>query len=271
MVLEFAGGLLTNSLALLSDAGHMLNDAAALALSLFALKLSGKAADARKSYGYHRFEILAALANGAALFVIAIVIVKEAWGRLFAPPEVDGGTMTLIAAAGLAANLAAAWVLLRNSDVKHNVNIRSAFLHVAGDALGSVGAIAAGAMMAWFGWYLADPIASVFVSLLILRGAWSVTRQAVHILMEGTPAAIDLADVRRTLEAIDGVRNVHDLHVWTITPGMDSLSAHLLIEDGRDEQAVLQEALTAMETRFGIEHCTIQIETNRLKHAALKV
>lgn len=271
MLLEFIGGFLTNSLALLSDAGHMLNDAASLGLSLFALWLSGKAATTSKSYGYYRFEILAALLNGATLFIIAFFIVKEAYGRLFEPPEVAGGSMTLIAFVGLLANLASAWALLRKSDVKGNVNVRSAYLHVVGDALGSVGAIAAGAMMYFFGWYIADPIVSVLVSLLILRGAWGVTQQAVHILMEGTPASIDLDDVKRTLEAIGGVKNVHDLHVWTITSGMDSLSAHLLIEEGRDEQAVLQEALHAMETRFGIDHCTIQIETQHLRHAELKV
>ena len=271
MLLELAGGFLTNSLALLSDAGHMLNDAVSLALSLFALWLSGKAATARKSYGYHRFEILAALLNGATLFIVAFFIVKEAWERLFAPPEVAGGAMMLIACIGLLANLASAWALMRKSDIKDNVNVRSAFLHVAGDALGSVGAIAAGALMYFFGWFIADPIISVLVSLLILRGAWGVTRQAVHILMEGTPAAIDLTDVKRTLEAIDGVTDVHDLHVWTITSGMDNLSAHLVIEDGIDEQAVLQKALHAMETRYGIEHCTIQIEMKHLRHAALKV
>ena len=271
MLLEFFGGLFTNSLALLSDSGHMLNDAASLALSLFALWLSGKAATSSKSYGYHRFEILAALLNGVTLFVIAFFIAKEAYERFLAPPEVASGSMMSIAAIGLLANLLSAWALLRQSDVKDNVNVRSAYLHVLGDALGSVGAIAAGALMLAFGWYIADPIISVLVALLILRGAWGVIAHTVHILMEGTPSRIDIDKVKLTLEAIDGVQDVHDLHVWTITSGLDSLSAHLLVERGLDEQIVLQEAVRLMERKYGISHCTIQIETSDLQHAELKV
>ncbi|TLS48734.1 cation transporter [Paenibacillus antri] len=271
MLLEFFGGLVTNSLALLSDSGHMLNDAASLALSLFALWLSGKAATSTKSYGYHRFEILAALVNGVTLFVIAFFIAKEAYERFFAPPEVASGSMMAIATVGLLANLASAWALMRGSDVKDNVNVRSAYLHVLGDALGSVGAIVAGALMLAFGWYIADPIISVLVAILILRGAWGVIGQTVHILMEGTPSRIDIGKVKHTLESIDGVRDVHDLHVWTITSGMDSLSAHLLIEDGLDEQIILQEAVRLMERQFAVSHCTIQIETSDVQHADLKV
>lgn len=271
MLLEFFGGLVTNSLALLSDSGHMLNDAASLALSLFAIWLSGKAATSSKSYGYHRFEILAALLNGVTLFVIAFFIAKEAYDRFFAPPEVASGSMMAIAVIGLLANLLSAWALLRKSDVKDNVNVRSAYLHVLGDALGSVGAIAAGALMLAFGWYIADPIISVLVALLILRGAWGVIAHTVHILMEGTPPRIDIAMVKRTLEGIEGVKDVHDLHVWTITSGLDSLSAHLRIEQGLDEQLVLQEAVRLMERKFGVAHCTIQIETSEVRHADLKV
>jgi len=271
MLLEFFGGLVTNSLALLSDSGHMLNDAASLSLSLFALWLSGKAATTSKSYGYHRFEILAALLNGVTLFVIAFFIAKEAYERFLAPPEVASGSMMAIASIGLLANLLSAWALLRQSDVKDNVNVRSAYLHVLGDALGSVGAIAAGALMLAFGWYIADPIISVLVAFLILRGAWGVIAHTVHILMEGTPPRIDIEKVKRSLESIEGVRNVHDLHVWTITSGLDSLSAHLLVEGDLDEQAVLQEAVWRMERKFGISHCTIQIETSALQHADLKV
>lgn len=271
MLLEFVGGLVTGSLALLSDSGHMLNDAASLALSLFALWLSGKAATSRKSYGYHRFEILAALLNGVTLFVIAFFIAKEAYARFLAPPEVASLPMMAIASVGLLANLASAWALLRKSDVKDNVNVRSAYLHVLGDALGSVGAIAAGALMLGFGWYIADPIISVLVALLILRGAWGVIGQTVHILMEGTPSSVDIDEVKHTLEHIEGVLDVHDLHVWTITSGLDSLSAHLLIEPGLDEQRILQEAVRLIENRFGIAHCTIQIETSDLQHADMRV
>lgn len=271
MVLEFFGGLVTNSLALLSDSGHMLNDAASLALSLFALWLSSKAATARKSYGYHRFEILAALLNGVTLFVIAFFIAREAYERFLAPPEVASGSMMAIASIGLLANLISAWVLVKQSDVKDNVNVRSAYLHVLGDALGSVGAIIAGVLMMAFGWYIADPTISVFVAILILRGAWGVITHTVHILMEGTPASVNLDELKESLRGIQGVKDVHDLHVWTITSGLDSLSAHLLIEQGLDEQVILQEAIHLMEEHFGIHHCTIQIETSDLQHADLKV
>lgn len=271
MLLEFFGGLFTNSLALLSDSGHMLNDAASLALSLFALWLSGKAATERKSYGYHRIEILAALLNGVTLFVIAFFIAKEAIERFAAPPEVASGSMLLISAIGLIANLASAWILMKQADVKDNVNVRGAFLHIIGDALGSVGAITAALLMMAFGWDIADPIISIFVALLILKGAWGLVQQTVHILMEGTPAAINLDDLKQTLQNIEGVRDVHDLHVWTITSGLDSLSAHLLVETGLDEQTILQQAVHLVENKYGIHHCTIQVETCNLQHADLRV
>lgn len=271
MLLEFFGGLITNSLALLSDSGHMLNDAVSLALSLFAIWLSAKAATSKRSYGYHRFEILAALLNGVTLFIIAFFIAKEAYARFFAPPEVASGSMIAIASIGLLANLVSAWVLLKQSDVKNNVNVRSAYLHVVGDALGSIGAIAAGLLMLAFGWYVADPIISVLVALLILRGAWGVINHTVHVLMEGTPSSIDLDEVKTALQSLEGVRDVHDLHIWTITSGLDSLTAHLLIEEDTRGQSILQQAVTMMEQKYRITHCTIQIETTDLQHADLKV
>ena len=176
MVAEVVGGWLTNSLALLSDSGHMLSDAASLGLSLIAIRFAAKAASPSKSYGYRRLEILAALANGVALFLIAIAITWEAWHRLYEPPTVASGPMMGIAVIGLLANLASAWVLLQQGDVKDNLNLRSAYMHVLGDALGSVGAIVAGALMYLYGWYIADPIVSVLVAVLILRGAWEYCR-----------------------------------------------------------------------------------------------
>lgn len=271
MLLEFFGGLITNSLALLSDSGHMLNDAASLALSLVAMWFAVRPASPRKSYGFYRFEILAALFNGVTLFIIAGFIIKEAIERFAAPPTVQSGSMILIAFIGLLANLISAWVLIRKSDVKDNINVRSAYLHVIGDALGSVGAIVAGLLMLLFGWYIADPIISVVVALLILKGAWGVVQHAVHILMEGTPAAIDLQKVKQSLESIDGVLNVHDLHVWTVTSGLDSLTGHLLIEDSQDSQRILQQAIQIVEDRFKIKHATIQIEKSELQHSELKV
>lgn len=271
MVLEFVGGLVTNSLALLSDSGHMLSDAASLLLSLVAVWLTSKPASPKRTYGFYRFEILAALVNGVTLVMIAAWIIWEAAGRLVNPPDVASGTMMAVAAVGLVANLVSAWVLLRKGDVKENVNVRSAYLHVLGDALGSVGAIAAGLVMWLFGWYAADPLISILVAVLILKGAFAVVRQTVHILMEGTPMAIDQAEVKTALSGIEGVVDVHDLHIWTITSGLDSLSCHLLIEDGRDAQAILQQAIDLVETRFHIRHATIQIEMPHIRHSEMEV
>ncbi|MEK4403390.1 cation diffusion facilitator family transporter [Sporosarcina sp. FSL K6-6792] len=267
MLLEFFGGLLTNSLALLADSGHMLSDAGSLALSLVAIWFAARAASPKKTYGYYRFEILAALFNGVTLFVIAGMIVYHAYGRFFEPQTVASGSMIIIAFIGLAANLLSAWFLISKGDVKDNVNLRSAYLHVLGDALGSVGAIIAGIVMYFFDWYVADPIISVVVALLILKGAWGIIKQTIHILMEGTPITIDQQEVKQTLEAIEGVINVHDLHVWTITSALDSLTCHLLIKDNEDEQRILQQAIQQIEKQFKIMHTTIQIEKSDLQHA----
>lgn len=270
-VLEFFGGLFTGSLALLSDSGHMLSDASSLVLSLVAFWFAARPASKRNTYGFHRMEILAALLNGVTLFVIAGFIMWEAYGRLLDPPTVSSNTMIVIAVIGLVANLASAAALLKKGDVKGNVNLKSAYLHVLGDALGSVGAILAGIVMSLFGWYIFDPIISVVVALLILRGAWGVIAQSVHILMEGSPAAIDQSQVKQCLEGIPGVVEVHDLHIWTITSGMDALSCHLTIEDGNQSQAVLQEAISALEKSFHIGHSTIQVETQHIRHQELMV
>ena len=259
LVAEAVGGWLTNSLALLSDAGHMLSDAASLGLSLLAIHFAQKPASASKSYGYRRLEILAALANGVALFVIAVAISWEAAHRLFAPPPVASLPMMGIAGIGLAANLASAWVLLRQGDVKDNLNLRSAYLHVLGDALGSVGAIVAGALMFLFGWNIADPIVSVMVALLILRGAWGVVSQSLHILMEGAPAGANVEAIVASLASIKGVCNVHDVHVWTVTSGYDVFSGHIVVCRGTNISCVVREGATILEKEFGIRHSTLQV------------
>ncbi|MBW5446881.1 cation diffusion facilitator family transporter [Cohnella sp. CFH 77786] len=269
LLLEFIGGLLTNSLALLSDSGHMLSDAGALLLSLAAIRLSARPASPRKTYGFHRFEILAALFNGVALFLIAGFVIWEAVRRFAQPPEVAGGAMTAIAAIGLLANLASAWALMRKGDVKNNVNLRSAYLHVIGDALGSLGAIAAGILMSAFGWYAADPIVSILVSVLILKSAWGIIRHTVHVLMEGTPASVDRGLVQEALLAIDGVTDVHDLHIWTITSGFDSMSCHVRTDGRRDSQEVLQQALRILEDRFHLAHVTVQVESPEIGHGEM--
>lgn len=269
--MEFVGGLLTKSLALLSDSGHMLSDAGALALSLVAMWFAARPSSPNKTYGFYRFEILAALLNGVTLFVIAGFIIAEAIERFRNPPEVASGSMIAIACIGLLANLVSAWFLMRKGDVKDNLNVRSAYLHILGDALGSVGAIVAGLLMLLFSWYIADPIISVVVALLILKSAWGVIVSTVHILMEGAPSSVEPAQVKEALLAIEGVRDVHDMHVWTITSGMDSLSCHILAGEDAVEQHVLQAAITVLAERFGIEHATVQIEKPGLSHPALKV
>src|SRR5690606_34694296 len=271
MLLEFFGGLFTNSLALIADSGHMLSDTVSLALSLSAIWFAGKAASAKKTYGYYRFEIITAFINGATLFVIAGFIIYEAIGRFFEPPEVQGGWMLVIAAVGLLANLLSAWVLNRNADVHGNLNMKSAYMHVIGDALGSVGAIVAGLLILLFDWTVADPIISVVVALLILRSAWGIIRNSLHILTEGTPHAIDAKEVKALLIEIEGVLDVHDLHVWTITSGMDLFTCHIDVAKDTDEQQVLQKALKLVHDHCGIEHATIQIEKSSTSHTSLQV
>lgn len=271
MVLEFFGGLFTNSLALLSDSGHMLSDASSMALSLVAIWFASRPPSSNKTYGYYRFEILAALFNGVTLFVIAGFIVKEAIQRFNDPPTVASGTMIIIAFIGLAANLLSAVTLLKKADVKENINLKSAYIHIIGDALGSVGAIVAGLLMLLFDWYIADPIISVIVALLILKSAWGVLKQSIHILMEGSPLMINKEEVLAILENIEGVKNVHDLHIWTITSGLDTLSCHILIEDKEDEQEVLQQAINLIRDNYKIEHTTIQIEKSNLQHQELSI
>ncbi|MDZ5474169.1 cation diffusion facilitator family transporter [Bacillus sp. 31A1R] len=271
MILELFGGIITNSLALLSDSGHMLSDASSLLLSFIAMWFASRPSSPNKTFGYYRFEILAALLNGVTLFVIAGFIVWEAYERLFEPPTVASGTMMIIASIGLLANLLSAWSLMRSGDVKENVNLRSAYLHILGDALGSVGAIVAGVLMLLFEWYVADPIISVIVALLILKSAWGVIKHSVHILMEGTPITINQEEVKAVLEGIEGVKNVHDLHIWTITSGLDSLSCHIIVDDKVSSQQILQQAIEEIKNNFKIEHTTIQIEKSMIKHQDLKI
>ncbi|ESV30686.1 cation transporter, partial [Staphylococcus epidermidis APO27] len=222
MIIEAIGGILTNSLALLADAGHMLSDSISLGVGLLAFILGEKAADYSKTYGYKRFEILAAVFNGVTLVLIAIYIFYEAYQRFTDPPEVASTGMLIIATIGLLVNILVAWILMRGGDTKENLNIRAAFLHVIGDLLGSVGAIIAALMILFFNWGWADPLASVIVAVLVLISGWRVTKDAVHVLMEGTPKNVEIDAVIKTIENIPGVNNMHDLHVWSITSGQNA-------------------------------------------------
>ncbi|MGP4038382.1 cation diffusion facilitator family transporter [Gracilibacillus sp. D59] len=260
MVIEVIGGILTNSLALLSDAGHMLSDAFALALSLFAFKLSEKASNSQKTYGYKRFEILAAFINGVTLLAISIYIFYEAYHRFLEPPNVSP-MMLWIAVTGLIINIIVAFILMYGGgDTENNLNMRSALLHVLGDLLGSVGAIIAGLLIMFFDWNLADPIASIIVAVLILVSGYRVTRDSFHILMEGTPSHISYEEIENKLVQLDGVINVHDLHVWTITSDFPALSCHLVVEEDVNRDQLLKMASSVIHDAFKIYHTTIQLE-----------
>lgn len=265
MFAEIFGGILSNSLALLSDAGHMFSDAFSMALSLIAILLSAKPPSLKRTYGFFRFEILAAFINGITLAVIAVYIYYEAYQRIISPPEVQSNIMLVIAILGLLVNIAAMWILTRG-DTSGNLNMRSAFLHVIGDMLGSVGAIAAGLLIMFFGWYIADPIISVIIATLILLSGWRVTKESVHILTEGSPRHIDLKELEEELVKIDGVISVHDLHVWTITSRMEALSCHIVIDPPANHQEILLAAQKMIRDIYGINHTTLQLETENLKH-----
>lgn len=260
LVVEVIGGLLTGSLALLADAGHMATDAAALGRALFAIWLAGRPATASRSFGYLRAEVLAALVNAASLIVISVFIFWEAFQRLGAPPEVASGPMLAIAVAGLAANGASAWVLSRGGGHRHSLNTRGAFLHVVGDLLGSAGAIAAALIMLGTGWYLADPILSAGIGLLILWSSWRLLREAVDVLLEATPADVDAREIRAAMTGGDGVANVHDLHVWTVTSGLIALSGHVEVAGEREWTDVLLDLADLLRNRFGVAHVTLQPE-----------
>lgn len=258
MVAEVIGGLVTNSLALLADAGHMLSDAGALALSLFALWIAERPATPRRTFGYYRTEILAALVNGATLVAIAIYIFVEAYERFREPPVVLGGLMMVIATGGLLVNLVGLWILKAGRN--ESLNVRGAWLHVLTDALGSVGAIIGGALIYLFGWGWADPLVSVIIALLVLYSSWDLLKQSVAVLMEGAPGNLDVDQVRDAIRAMPSVRGVHDLHVWSITSGMVVLAAHVTVQGDEPAGATLQAIRDELRRRFGIDHVTIQVE-----------
>jgi cobalt-zinc-cadmium efflux system protein len=257
LVVEVIGGLLSNSIALLADAGHMLTDVAALGLALFVAWFSRQPANPQKTYGYLRWEILAAFVNGSTLLLISAWILWEAVIRLRAPEAVSGGLMLVVAVSGLVINVIAARVLSKGSS--HNLNARGAYLHVLGDLLATVGTVAAAVAIRYTGWLLADPIASILTTVLIMRGAWQLVRESVDILLESTPAHIPLPAVRGQLEAIPGIESVHDLHVWAVTPAVVAMSAHCIVREPDQHQHVLGHIHDAMRL-FGIEHVTIQLE-----------
>lgn len=262
MIAELVAGLISNSLSLVADAGHMIADAGALGLGLVAMWMASHPHTERRTFGFHRAEILAALANGSLLVVIAIFVVWTAFGRLQHPQQIKSGLMLVVAVAGLAVNLLAMRVLGRH---RHdNLNVRGAFLHVLGDALGSAGVIVAGLVIRYSGWTPIDSLVSLFISGLILISGFRLVRETVSVLLESSPPHLDAEALRRDLAGLPGVRNVHDLHIWTVTSGFVSLSCHCEVASSLVADDVLRRATNLLRERYGIRHVTIQPETSQI-------
>jgi len=263
MVVEVIGGLLSNSLALLSDAGHMLTDNLALLLSLFALTFASMPATERKTFGFYRLEILAAFVNGVVLVLISIYILYQAYFRIIHPQPVQGGLMLVVAVIGLVANIIGALFLFKHSHT--SLNIRGAYLHILGDALSSVGVVIGGVIIMNTGWYLIDPVLSVLISLVIIYGAWSLVRESVNILLESAPAHINIDTIAAEIAKIKGVREAYHIHLWTITSGVYAMSAHVLIDDQlvSGSRALIDEIKSLLAHKFKVQHCTIQIECEK--------
>lgn len=262
MVAEVVGGIMSGSLALLADAGHMLTDSSALFMAWAAARITRRPADDDRSYGYHRVQILAAFVNGLAFFAIFVWIVVEAVQRLLDPVHVIADTMLVVAVLGLVVNLATFFVL--HGGDQADLNLKGAIVHVLGDLLGSVAAISAAVVILFTGWMPIDPLLSVLVALLILRSAWFVTKRSAHILLEGTPEEIDVTELRETVTAqIPDVLDVHHVHVWSLTTDRPLLTAHVQVRSGVEYDTVMQQIKSVLNERFGISHSTLQIEYER--------
>jgi cobalt-zinc-cadmium efflux system protein len=266
-IVELAGGLISNSLALIGDAGHMFTDTLALGLSLFALNLTKRPASQTKTYGYYRAEILAALVNGAILVAVSGYIFYEAYHRFVEPPEVRGGLMLIVAVIGLAANVVGISVL--RSAGRRNLNVKGAFLHMWSDTLSSLGVIAAGAIILLTGRTIADPIISIVIGLLILRGAGGLVWESINILLEAAPKHLDVSRINDAVRKIKGVRDIHDVHLWAITSGMYAMSCHLLIEDQMVSNCtqIVDEVNKTLNQEFGISHSTVQLECEECENS----
>jgi cobalt-zinc-cadmium efflux system protein len=260
MVVQVVTGWWTGSLALLADAAHLFVDAAGVGLSLLAVWFAERPATPEKTYGYYRVEILAALVNGVVLCVLAIVILIEAWERLRVHHEVMAGPVLVVATAGLGVNLLAAWLL--HAGAGESLNVRGAYLEVLGDALSSAAVIVAAGVILLTGWTRADALASAAIGLLILPRTFSLLRQAVNVLLEGVPPHLELGEIESALLGARGIKRVHDLHVWTLTSGREAMSAHVVVEPGAPADRILEDLHVILHARFGIDHTTIQIETD---------
>ena len=266
-IVELAGGLLSNSLALIGDAGHMFTDTLALGLSLFALNLAKRPASQTKTYGYYRAEILAALTNGTILVLVSGYIFYEAYHRFVEPPEVRGGLMLIVAVIGLLANVVGISIL--RSAGRRNLNVKGAFLHMWSDTLSSLGVIAAGSIILLTGRTIADPIISIIIGLLILRGAGGLVWESINILLEAVPKHLDMSRINDAVRKIKGVRDIHDVHLWAITSGMYAMSCHLLIEDQMVSNCnqIVEEVNKTLSQEFGISHSTVQLECEECENS----
>jgi cobalt-zinc-cadmium efflux system protein len=266
-IVELAGGLMSNSLALIGDAGHMFTDTLALGLSLFALNLAKRPASQTKTYGYYRAEILAALINGTILVLVSGYIFYEAYHRFVEPPEVRGGLMLIVAAIGLAANVVGITIL--RSASRGNLNVKGAFLHMWSDTISSVGVIAAGIIILLTGRTIADPIISIIIGLLILRGAGGLVLESINILLEAVPKNLDVSRINDAVRKIKGVRDINDVHLWAITSGMYAMSCHLLIEDQKVSNCtqIVEEVNKTLSQKFGISHSTVQLECEECENS----
>ena len=262
LIVEAVGGFVSHSLSLLSDAGHMMTDLLAMLLSLFALSMAARPATHHKTYGYHRFEILTALVNGTLLILVSLYLVYEAIRRMIRPEPVVAGLMLGVAVVGLVANLAGLALL---SGSRGNLNVRAALLHVLGDALSSLGVIVGALLIEWTGWYRIDAVISILIGCVILWGAVRLMKEACDILLEATPSGMVLGELSRVIRSVDGVVDLHDLHVWSITSGMPALSGHLVVKDRflSESDALLNRIKQVLEERFGICHTTLQLESER--------
>lgn len=258
LLVEIVGGLLSNSLALISDAGHMLMDAAAIMLSLFAVQLSMKPPSPGNTFSFVRIEIIAAFINGITLVGLALFIFYEALQRINEPPEIKVGMMLAVAITGMVANIASAYILLNASH--KNLNVRGAYLHVMGDLAGSVGAVAGGLVIMATGWTHVDTIISALIGILIIRSSWGLLKDSIHVLMEGAPRNLDTVKIIESIKSVEGVNAVHDFHVWSLTTGMVLLTAHVGIKDRTQSVSILEEITGILQSKYNLTHVTIQIE-----------
>ena len=259
MIAEIIGGIISGSLALIADAGHMLADAASIGLALAALHFSARPASARRTFGYRRLEILAALVNAVTLWLIAAWVVYEAYHRFTVMPDVRGDIMLSVGSVGLVVNLVAAWILHRSAG--HSVNVEGAYQHVMADLLGSIGVVVSGILVWGFNWRIADPILSVIIGILILVSSWRLLGKVIHVLLQGVPQHVDIGRLCRKMEEVAGVGSIHDLHVWSLASDYDVLTAHVVVDPDVEEMGFIRNRLREIASRdFGIRHVTLQLE-----------